>query len=183
MMPKTHIRKRSLVAASFVALVCLASVTLAADPLTNWALGASYTYSMAPDDKYADTGGELTDGIYAMAVYSDPAWVGHLRNDFRVITIDLGAIRRINEIKANFLQQWAVGARYPEGVIAEVSADGILWEEVGYAQFSPHKMEMNYGISQSVTFPDLEYDARHVRLTILVDVWMFIDEIEILGSK
>lgn len=150
--------------------------------LTNWAKGASYLYSMAPNETYPDDGGQLTDGVYGQAVFSDPAWVGNLRNDFRMITLDLGQVRSLQEIRANFLHQVSVGIYYPQEVIAEVSTDGVLWEEVGFQVFQPHRMDSSSGVSQPAVFAGFDAEARYVRLTFLVDVWVFIDEIEALGK-
>lgn len=149
--------------------------------LTNWALGASYTYSMPPSTDYPDSGGQLTDGVFGLASYTDKAWVGHLRNDFRVITLDLGAVRPVKEVRANFLQDGEVAVRAPVEVIAEVSKDGATWTEAGFQSFNPFQMDLVKPFTIPAIFPDVDTDAQYVRLIIRVDVWMFIDEIEVLG--
>lgn len=156
-------------------------MALAEEGLTNWAFGKSYMYSLAPHENYPDTGGQLTDGAYANAPhYSDKAWVGNLRNDFRTITLDLGEARPIQEIHANFMQQLSAGVIFPQEVMAEVSTDGVLWKEVGLQQFNPYQMgDQNF--IQKVVFDQIDETARYVRITFLVEVWVFIDEIEVLG--
>lgn len=167
-----------------VALLLLPTFVMAAEAnegLTNWALGASYRYSMEPENTYGDPGNKLTDGMYGPAVFSDEAWVGHLRNDFRVITVDLGQVRPVQEVRANFLQDWSVGVRYPQEVIAEVSPDGVIWDEVGVQTFAPHEMDLSAKFSEVTVFEGLNHEVRYVRITVLVDVWVFMDEIEVLG--
>lgn len=166
---------------ALLALV-VSGVAVAEEDLTNWALGKSYTYSMAPHENYPDEGGQLTDGVYAqLPKYHDQAWVGHLRNDFRTITVDLGEVRPIQEIRANFMQEMSAGIYYPVEVMAEVSADGVLWTEVGLQRFNPFLMGTEDFI-KPVIFDELDENARYVRITFLVDVWVFIDEIEVLGK-
>lgn len=149
---------------------------------TNWALGATYRWSMAPSDQYPDIQGkQLTDGVYGENDYKDEAWMGHLRNDFRVITIDLGQVRPIREIRANFLQNWAVGIRYPEEVIVEVSRNGASWEIAGSEQVNPGRLGTEGSLTRTAVFSDLSFEARYVRITVLVDVWMFMDEVEVIG--
>lgn len=173
---------RSIVLMVAVLALLIPGVAMADDGLTNWARGKSYTYSMIPHDNYPDTGGQLTDGIYAVSPhYTDKAWVGHLRDDFRTITVDLGEVRPIQEIHANFMQQLSTGIIYPVEVMAEVSTDGVLWKEAGLQQFNPYQMGDGNFI-QKVVFDQLDESARYVRITFLVDVWVFIDEIEVLGK-
>lgn len=162
-------------------LLSVSFVAAAESGLTNWALGAAYTYSIEPNEGYPDTGGQLTDGVFGRPGYTDKAWVGHLRNDFRVITVDLGSLRPVQEIRANFLQDNSVAVRYPREVIAEVSVDGRTWKEVGFRTFDPYKMDLDKGFTQPTVFSGLDHEARYVRLVVVVDVWMFIDEVEVLG--
>lgn len=174
-------KHRSLILAFCVMLLLVPTLAFAEESMTNWALGKSYTYSMAPEDQYADTGGQLTDGKFAtIPAYNDPAWVGHLRSDFRTITVDLGEVRPIQEVRANFLQQISTGIYYPQEVMVEVSADGILWDEVGLQEFRPSQLPAAF--IDTVIFDQIDVEARYVRITVLVDVWVFIDEIEVLGT-
>ena len=103
--------------------------------------------------------------------YHDQAWVGHLRNDFRTITVDLGEVRPIQEIRANFMQEMSTGIYYPVEVMAEVSADGVLWTEVGLQRFNRVSMGTEDFI-KPVIFDELDENARYVRITFLVDVWV-----------
>lgn len=149
---------------------------------TNWALRAPYTYNIEPSTTYPDSGGELTDGVYAAPRYQDQGWVGHLREDSRDITVDLGKVRPVQEIKANFLQESSVGISYPHEVSVAVSPDGSVWQEVGRQTFDPDEMDKTKGISVPAVFSDLAHEARYVRLTVAVGVWVFIDEIEVWGT-
>lgn len=98
-------KARHLLPFACIVAVLLPAAALAqeAPALTNWAKGASYTVNLPPAEQYPDSGGELTDGQYANAFYGNPNWVGHLRNTSRIITIDLGAVRPVQEVRANFL--------------------------------------------------------------------------------
>jgi hypothetical protein len=79
------------------------------------------------------------------------------------------------------MQEMSTGIYYPVEVMAEVSADGVLWTEVGLQRFNRVSMGTEDFI-KPVIFDELDENARYVRITFLVDVWVFIDEIEVLGK-
>lgn len=145
----------------------------------NWAMGKSYTYSIEPSENYPDTGGQLTDGVRAGSSYTDKAWVGHLREDEREIIVDLGAVRPINALGTSFLQSSGVGIGLPWGVTFAVSEDGETWVELGEIHLNPDE-HPNPGVVPA-EMKDLDVQGRYVRLYFKVNVWVFLDEIEVWG--
>lgn len=163
-------------------LLGTAAMMAADDGLTNWALGAPYEYSAPVHDSYPDPDGtKLTDGVYATGDYLDPAWVGHRRADSRFITVDLGQVRPVQKIKTNFLQEWPKGVRYPYLVSVEVSTDGENWKEVGAEFVTPTDMDLTSYFYREAVFTGFNEMARYVRFFVIVENWVFMDEIEVLG--
>ena len=148
------------------------------DPM-NWARGKSYVYNIEPHENYPDPDGKMTDGVRASTSWSDTAWVGHNRENYREITVDLGSVRPIRELRTAFLQSAGVGVGFPSEVIWYVSADGENWEEVGTIQLKSADYP-NPGIAPA-DVEELDVEARYVRLYFTVSVWVFLDEIEIWG--
>lgn len=150
-------------------------------PQVNLAKGLPYWVSEKPSDTYPDTGGELTDGIRAAATYTDRAWQGHLRNEFRAITIDLGAPKPIDRVTLGFLHEPSVGVYLPTQVLLYTSVNGRDWDEpVGLRRET-------FGVPaqtarKEVTFAGLNRTARYVRIVFFVEVWVFIDEVEVWGE-
>lgn len=178
--------KRLSVAVAVTLLVMLlmggTMMVAAEDDLINWALGAPYEYSLPVHESYPDPDGtKLTDGVYATGDYLDPAWVGHRRADSRFITVDLGQLRPVQKITANFLQQWPKGVRYPYLVSVEVSEDGENWKEVGVEFVTPTDMDLTGYFYRKAEFTGFNEMARYVRFFIIVENWVFMDEIEVLG--
>lgn len=149
-------------------------------PEINWALGKSYTYNIEPSETYEDSGGELTDGERANSFYKNPPWSGHLRQDYREIIIDLEKVRPIAAIKTAFLRDSDVGIGLPPYVSFSVSLDGEEWEEVGDMDLAEVEIPSNPWI-QHVEVEGLEVEGRYVKLYFEVEVWAFLDEIEVWG--
>lgn len=156
----------------------LAPLEIVLDPM-NWARGKSYVYNIEPHENYPDRDGKMTDGVRASTSWSDTAWVGHNRENYREITVDLGSVRPIRELRTAFLQSAGVGVGFPSEVIWYVSADGENWEEVGTIQLKSADYP-NPGIAPA-DVEELDVEARYVRLYFTVSVWVFLDEIEIWG--
>jgi hypothetical protein len=83
----------------------------------NLAKGLPYWLSQSAHETYPDTGNGLTDGIIGTAVHSDSAWQGHLRNEFRAVTFDLGAPRPIERVDIGFLYEKSAGIFLPDRVL------------------------------------------------------------------
>lgn len=61
------------------------------------------TDAEAQEEAYPDPGRALTDGASAGDEFTDPGWVGYLRQSSRAITLDLGGLRTVESISADFL--------------------------------------------------------------------------------
>jgi hypothetical protein len=148
---------------------------------TNLALGLPYWLSSQPSPTYPDEGYELTDGVRGRANFTDRAWQGHLREEFRAVTVDLGAPKPIASVRAGFLQETSAGIYLPDRVLLYTSVDGRDWSaplSLGRASFGsvadPGRAE--------VAFEGLSRTARYVRLVFFTEVWVFIDEVEVWGQ-
>ena len=88
------------------------------------ALGKAYTLANAPDKRYPDRNGQLTNGKVAEADYLDPEWVGWWGQDFDAL-IDLGSVQTVASVAINCLQQIPGGVYLPPEVQFAVSRDGV----------------------------------------------------------
>lgn len=175
-----------------VLLVWLAQGTVAAQGASeaNVALGKSYTVVMRYDNEgsrkdernYPDSGGELTDGKLAPTSFWNPAWVGFAQGFERRITVDLEEVHTVSRIWANFLKQSDAGIHLPRFVLFEASADGTHWERLGRVNY-PGEAAVASGQTFPYELADLNIAARYVRLTVPVAVWVFMDEVEIYGTR
>ncbi|MCQ6559972.1 DUF4855 domain-containing protein [Paenibacillus mendelii] len=160
----------------------------------NLALNAAYTVSLPPEPQYPDTNGtELTDGIYASPAFLDDGWQGHAHNTVRDFVIDLGEQKSIAAIKANFLQETSTGIHAPAVVEISVSTDGQNWAKLADVakpaptQAEPYSQMYRWDASKNglpAHQPQGEYVyARYVKIHITLNVWAFIDEIEVRGEN
>ncbi len=179
---KTRPSGRTLFAWLLLAAVAIGVQTEASVPVeqrTNLALGAPYWVNQSPSDTYPDAGGELTDGRIGSLAYTDPAWQGHLREEFRVVTVDLGAVKSVHEVRVGFLLERGAGIFLPDQVLVQTSVNGRDWSPpvtVAKAQMG----DLSSPQRKVVSFP-LDTAARYVRVAFFVEVWVFIDEIEVWG--
>ena len=161
------------------------------EPYPNIALGAAYTVSLPPEPQYPDTNGtELTDGVYAGSAFWDSGWQGHAYNNERDFIIDLGDMKSIAKIRANFLNDSGSGINGPASVAISVSSDGVSWAHVAdvakpTSQNGPVLYEWDIsqqGLPSHQPQGDFIY-AQYVKLHITLNVWAFIDEIEVRGAE
>lgn len=157
--------------------------TGASQDLVNLALGARYWLSHPPAAQYSDSGSrELTDGKRATGNYTDPRWQGHLREGYRVVTIDLGAPRRVHEVRVGFLQDEGAGITFPAQVLLLLSPNGRDWQQVGAKTAADLGAPAGFVGSKEMVFGSLGGIARYVRLVFSVSVWEFADEVEVWGE-
>lgn len=155
----------------------------------NLALGRPYTITILDrndqhvqiEASYPDTNGkELTDGVKAAKPdFKDAAFVGTLRQGGRDVVIDLGKSASINKVIARFLGDTSVGIMLPELVEVSFSNDGVKFSD-------PIMLDPTVDAEGPVIVP---YEgafsgikARFVKVTWVNNVWIFCDEIEVLGS-
>ncbi|PYI53992.1 DUF4855 domain-containing protein [Paenibacillus flagellatus] len=167
----------------------------AAEPTTpppvNLALGKPYTleYPYAPDPYFGtfekshadDTGKQLTDGEYGGTVFSNKAYVGQLWQGSRSVTIDLEAPSTIESIALNVLQDIPVGIFFPREVTFSISNNGQAWERLDAVPSSVSTTAKG-PLTQKMQKNGIHKTARYVKLDIPVDSWLFMDEIEVVGT-
>ncbi len=162
--------------------------------LSNLVLGKNYTVSKRPNSNYPDSGNELTNGQFGGTDYGNKQWQGHAGSDYpdersRTCTFDLGSSKSIGQVRAHFLQDRGPGIYFPQNVTFSVSSDGQSWSRLGTVTPSPAQdaaaaefVSWN-GIIDGVpgeAGADKVY-ARYVKVEFPVNVWVFLDEIEVLG--
>lgn len=148
---------------------------------TNLARGLRYWLSSPPSRTYPDMGYELTNGVKGKANFTDPAWQGHLRDEFRAVTFDLGAPKPVASVNAGFLYDTSAGIFLPDQVLLYTSVNGRDWSEPLTVRRADFGNVANPGRTEAV-FTDLNRTARYVRLVFFTEVWVFIDEVEIFGE-
>ncbi len=125
----------------------------------------------------ADGAASLTDGWFGPWNYGY-RWLGFLNRDFEA-TIDLGAVKAIREVKADFLQWHSALIGLPKSVEIAVSEDGehftVLGEELNDLPFDDPKLQCRaFGWEGTA-------QARYVRCRAAfhgnAGGWIFIDEI------
>jgi hexosaminidase len=87
------------------------------------AKGKPYTYAQKPADGVDDNVKKLTDGQIAQSPRNANEWVGIREKDLE-ITIDLGEVRPVTKVTANFLKSIMAGTFPPSSVEIGLSRDG-----------------------------------------------------------
>jgi len=107
-------------------------------PEGNLAYGCPVTFTIEPRPRYAQLGiTALTDGLYGGAGYVE-SWVGWEGTDAD-FTIDLGSIKPIHEIGADFLRQIGAWVLEPKAVRFLVSDDGKDFRPFDYVQLEENR--------------------------------------------
>ncbi|WP_018755915.1 DUF4855 domain-containing protein [Paenibacillus terrigena] len=162
--------------------------------LSNLVLGKNYTVSKPPNSNYPDSGNELTNGQFGGTDYGNKQWQGFAGSDYpdersRTITFDLGSSKSIGLVRAHFLQDRGPGIYFPQSVTFSISSDGQSWSRLATVTPPPAQDAASAefvswsGIIDGVpgeAGADKVY-ARYVKVEFPVNVWVFLDEIEVLG--
>lgn len=159
-----------------------------AEETHNLAADAPYTVTVgvpdatdaeAQEETYPDPGGALTDGTSAGDEFTDPGWVGYLRQSSRTITLDLGGLQTIESLSTDFLFYPSAAVYLPATVRYSLSTNGTTWRTAGRVDGD------NVGIETGHRSVGLSIDptlARFVRVTFDVNGWGFADEITVQGK-
>ncbi len=138
----------------------------------------SYTYPnlVLKDPKFA-----LTDGKKGGNSMSDSAYLRFYRGAYTTVEFDLGSIKYVDGFKAGFFAGTGAGIYLPREMYLSVSEDGEKW----YTAYSyrddtviADKNQRRVQISETL---DGYYKAKYVRFRFSSDVYVFADEVEILG--
>ncbi|WP_409341266.1 DUF4855 domain-containing protein [Paenibacillus sp. MBLB4367] len=134
--------------------------------------------------KEAAMASRLTDGVLG-----DGDWNGHrtlyvdfYRNIGRHLVIDLGEISTVKELNFRAMQDASAGIYFPQSVGFSLSNDGgQTWTYLGsVAADQVDKVDAKAGVFR---LGGLNYQASKVRISFPVDVWIFADELQIMGKK
>lgn len=150
-------------------------------PSEHLAVGCPVTYVNKWHENYPAAGEKsLTDGIRGSWSYGD-RWQGFLCTDMDV-TIDLGEVREIHEVTADFIQWRSVEIWVPEKVEISLSEDGKNYRTVSEIE---HFVDVEEERPLYMTYSwNGNTNARYIRYKAYInrDVmgWLFTDEIEVL---
>lgn len=149
-------------------------------PEEHIARGCKVTYNDCTYGKHYTAGGDtaLTDGVRGGWMYNDDRWQGFIDCDLDV-TLDLGAVKPVREITAEFMQLKGPYVWLPKQVLISVSKDGENYEEIAV---------VDNDISPEIETLQFKYfgwagetEARYVRYRALSNGiaggWLFTDEI------
>lgn len=144
-------------------------------------VGAQVTYKHLYGDKYTGGGVHgLTDGVRGGWSYGDGLWQGFLNCDMSV-TLDLGEVKKVSRVEAQFLQNYTAWIWMPAEVVVEGSLDGVTYSELG-------RMKNDVAIEDyTVCYRDYGWkgktEARYIRFTAVSnarkDGWIFTDEVRV----
>ena len=158
---------------------------------SNLAKGKTYSVSTEanidnafPKQRYTDNGYALTDGRKGNATDISTNWVSFYRGLSRTVTVDLGKTVYVNEFRAGFLNIKAYGIMAPRTVKFAVSADGEFFHTV-YANRDDSICSSSNKERVAVSYKsdDGYFSARYVRIYFTCDVFVYMDEFEVIGTE
>lgn len=140
--------------------------------------------SMLTDGKYGDTSNwaNTTD------------WFVHYRKLRREVIIDLGEIHTVNRISTGFGMRGDVGIGPPVNVRFYVSNDGEQYRYLGlsgpdtplYFEYTLGTNDMHrktYTLDRTLDGEELNVQARYVKLLFTINIFGWMDEIEVWGRE
>ncbi|MEJ5350815.1 MAG: alpha-L-fucosidase [Melioribacteraceae bacterium] len=161
-------------------------------PVTEKFFKAKYNVINNSEFSSQYTGGglySLVDGIYGTKYFNDGRWQGYHGNDID-ITIDLGSVKSVKKISANFLRNISAYIFLPKEVNYSISLDGNKFENI--YTIKEENQNDNEIFIKTYEASIKEIKCRYVRLKaknigICPDwhigkgdkAWLFIDEIRI----
>ncbi len=177
---------------TIAALPAFASEPAPAPPkgMVDLILGKSYTaiplvpikYSFAPMEVGLQFPGGLTDGKIASSTdYHDHQWQQYIRGGMRSIVVDMGRVNTVHEMQERFLQDIPHGIDFPREVTYALSMDGKHWAVVGTVR-SAISLTVTKPTVQTYAISGLDYQAKYVKMTFVVDVFSVADEFQVFGN-
>ena len=173
-----------------MSLLSVASFGVAAAD-SNLAKGKTYSVSTEanidnafPNQRYTDSGNALTDGRKGNATDISSNWISFYRGLSRTVTVDLGKTVYVSEFRAGFLNIKSYGIMAPRTVKFAVSTDGVSFHTV-YANRDDSlcSSSTKERIAVSYKSDDGYFAARYVRLYFTCDVFVYMDELEVMGTE
>ncbi len=155
--------------------------------ITNLALHRSYTFSPKPNYPHCTDEGDrfqLTDGVLAESEWTRKSTVGW-KEMFNLpeITIDLGGIKKFDEIRIHSIGGGFAGVKYLQGIIVFVSDDKLNYECA--AIFRNNDKGRRFKIKKSIIFSlkNLDVEGHYIKIFIkTAGTFFFLDEIEIIQN-
>lgn len=108
-------------------------------------------------------------------------WTGYNRQFGRKVTVVLPETKALGQVNLTFQQRKTSGITLPKWMEVEVSQDGKAWSYAGKAfhDVSPANEQMVIR-TLAISLPEIE--ARYVRVTFPVDVFVFARQLEVWGK-
>jgi len=142
----------------------------------------STQYSFAANETPYYLKGALTDGyIGSSATFGDGQWQGYNHGGSRTIVIDMGQVNTVRQIQERFIHYPSAGIYFPRWVTYALSLNDTDWANVGTVNTSI-PLSTSRVETQTYMLSGLNYQARYVKMTFPVDVWVFADEFQVFGD-
>ena len=127
---------------------------------------------------------KLTDGIFAsQKSYADKALATFYRGTVLYVTIDLENVCAVDRVEVHALHQKAAGIYCPRYGSVAVSEDGENFGTVAsFDNSALVRSSVVDFVTADVKLPE-PYRARYVRVALASDVFLYMDEITVYGSK
>ena len=148
-------------------------------PCRSLSTGCPVAYDPPCSEKYRAAGdGSLTDGLRGGWNYADGRWQGWLDTDVAV-TVDLGRVRPVKRLAADFMQNYFADILLPESVEFSVSDDGEEFRLLGSVA-APVAPDALSGYYETYAWEG-DASCRYVRLRAKHNgrpgKWIFTDEV------
>lgn len=148
----------------------------------NLLAGKAYTASAPASSSYPDSGGELTDGVYAAPLLANAGWQGRLGATGATtysFTADLGTARTFQSFKSDFFKYTGGAVEAPVQVAYQYSNDNTTYTTACTVNQQGAGLDIvSVPYTCSAAAP---VSARYVRVAVTgaVGKWSFIDEWEV----
>lgn len=144
---------------------------------------STYTTVPSPSSYYPDSGDELANhsgGGYNGYSFTD--WAGFpVESSGGLVTIsaDLGSARALRQVRVLSMSMTNSGIYHPQNVTVQWSNDGVSWSNAGS---STANLPNTVDFSVAWTEVALNVTARYVRCVAQHQSWLFLSEMEMLGT-
>lgn len=148
------------------------------EPVEHLAVGCPVSYATPWHRSYpADGAATLTDGQRGPWSYGE-RWQGFLNSDVDV-TVDLGAVKPIREVAADFMQWYSAWVWLPTRVEIKVSADGETFRSLGVIgnDYPQEEERPEYRTFAWKGSDEARYVRYHAVSNGRAGGWLFTDEI------
>ncbi|MCD9022387.1 DUF4434 domain-containing protein [Cohnella silvisoli] len=145
----------------------------------NILLGKTYSSSVAANATYPDSGGELTDGVYAANLLADAGWQARFNSTSYSFTVDFSVSRTFQSFKANFFKYTGAGVETPTQVQFQYSNDNIAYTSACTLSQQGAGVDTTAVPYSCSAFSPVS--ARYVKMVVTsaTSKWSFIDEWEV----